>query len=174
VPAQPAWFCRLDQILAALRELGSTWLDRRAIEKLFEVKPRRAQQLMRRFGPADLIGKNTVIKSADLIGQLQALARGEEIARWRTLRQRAADAIRQAEAAAAARAIPVPAAPDRLRRRLRDLPSSVRLSPGHLEIFFLDINDLWRQLGELAGAAIGDREAFREAATPIPEERPGV
>ena len=38
MPAQPAWFHRLDEILSALRSMTSTHLDRAAVEKLFRVR----------------------------------------------------------------------------------------------------------------------------------------
>ena len=43
MPAQPAWFHRLDEILSALRSMTSTHLDRAAVEKLFRVRQRRAR-----------------------------------------------------------------------------------------------------------------------------------
>ena len=46
MPAQPAWFHRLDEILSALRSMTSTHLDRAAVEKLFRVRRRRARQIM--------------------------------------------------------------------------------------------------------------------------------
>ena len=46
MPSQPAWFHRLDEILADLRSMTSTHLDRAAVEKLFRVRQRRARQIM--------------------------------------------------------------------------------------------------------------------------------
>ena len=46
MPAQPAWFHRLDEILSALRSMTSTHIDRAAVEKLFRVRRRRARQIM--------------------------------------------------------------------------------------------------------------------------------
>ena len=46
MPSQPAWFQRLDEILTALRSIESTRLDRRAVQKLFRVRRRRARQIM--------------------------------------------------------------------------------------------------------------------------------
>ena len=40
MPAQPACFHRLDEILSALRSMTSTHLDRAAVEKLFRVRRR--------------------------------------------------------------------------------------------------------------------------------------
>ena len=46
MPAQPACFHRLDEILSALRSMTSTHLDRAAVEKLFRVRQRHARQIM--------------------------------------------------------------------------------------------------------------------------------
>ena len=46
MPSQPACFQRLDEILADLRSIESTRLDRLAVEKLFRVRQRRARQIM--------------------------------------------------------------------------------------------------------------------------------
>ena len=35
MPAQPAWFHRLDEILGVLRRMDTSHLDRQAVEKLF-------------------------------------------------------------------------------------------------------------------------------------------
>ena len=43
MPAQPAWFHRLDEILGTLRSMTSAHLDRAAVEKLFLVRQRRAR-----------------------------------------------------------------------------------------------------------------------------------
>ena len=45
MPAQPAWFQRLEEILSALRAMTSSHLDRAAVEKLFRVRQRRARQI---------------------------------------------------------------------------------------------------------------------------------
>ena len=49
MPAQPACFHRLDEILSALCSMTSTHLDRAAVEKLFRVRRRRARQIMAGF-----------------------------------------------------------------------------------------------------------------------------
>jgi hypothetical protein len=160
------WFSRIDAILATLGQVQAQYLDRRAIEELFGVRPRRAQQIMTGLAPAFAIGRNVVVERAQLLRSLEALSRGEDVARFRTRQRRAADEIEQARSEAAARQVNVPAIGGRMRRGLENLPSTVRLTPGRLEVRFTDINDLWRQLGELAGAAVADRDRFREAAAP--------
>jgi hypothetical protein len=46
VPAQPAWFHRLEEILEELRALEISHLDRLAVQKLFGVRERRARQIL--------------------------------------------------------------------------------------------------------------------------------
>ena len=43
MPAQPAWFHRLDEILETLRAMECSHLDRLAVQKLFGVRERRAR-----------------------------------------------------------------------------------------------------------------------------------
>ena len=66
MPAQPAWFHRLEEILAALQSMTSTHLDRRAVEKLFRVRQRRARQIMAgleglRVGNAAAVSREALI-----------------------------------------------------------------------------------------------------------------
>ena len=51
MPAQPACFHRLDEILGTLRSMTSTHLDRAAVEKLFRVRQRRARWCPRLWRP---------------------------------------------------------------------------------------------------------------------------
>ena len=66
MPAQPACFHRLDEILADLLAIESTHLDRRAIQKLFRVRQRRARQIMAgleglRVGSAAAVSREAII-----------------------------------------------------------------------------------------------------------------
>ena len=66
MPAQRAWFHRLDEILSALRSMTSTHLDRAAVEKLFRVRQRRARQIMAgleglRVGNAAAVSREALI-----------------------------------------------------------------------------------------------------------------
>ena len=75
MPAQPAWFHRLDEILTALRAMTSTHLDRAAVEKLFRVPQRRARQIM--AGLEGLrVGNPAAVSREALIARLQHLLHG--------------------------------------------------------------------------------------------------
>ena len=72
MPAIPHWHKRIPQIRATLSGSGSPLLDRPAIEKLFRLKPRRAQSLMRACG-GTLIGRSAVVSPQDLLTYLDTL-----------------------------------------------------------------------------------------------------
>ena len=75
MPAQPAWFHRLDEILGALRVIGFTHLDRLAVEKLFRVRQRRARQIM--AGLEGLrVGNAAAVWREALIARLERTADG--------------------------------------------------------------------------------------------------
>jgi hypothetical protein len=70
MPAQPGWFHRLDSILAELRQLPSAYIDRHAIEKLFQVRERRARQLMAGL-PSLQVGNAVAVDRLALISRLE-------------------------------------------------------------------------------------------------------
>ena len=73
MPAQPAWFHRLDEIITALRFIESTRLDRAAVEKLFRVRQRRARQIM--AGLEGLrVGNAAAVSREALIARLERTA----------------------------------------------------------------------------------------------------
>ena len=87
MPSQPAWFHRLDEILSAPRSMTSTHLDRRAVEKLFRVRQRRARQIM--AGWAGLrVGNASAVSREALIARLEQTARRGRIPAAADVRER--------------------------------------------------------------------------------------
>ena len=75
MPSQPAWFHRLAEILADLLAIESTHLDRRAVQKLFRVRQRRARQIM--AGLEGLrVGSAAAVSREALIARLEQTAAG--------------------------------------------------------------------------------------------------
>ncbi len=75
MPAQPACFHRLDEILTSLRAMTSPHLDRAAVEKLFRVRQRRARQIM--VGLEGLrVGNAAAVSREALIARLEQTAAG--------------------------------------------------------------------------------------------------
>jgi hypothetical protein len=162
MPAQPAWFHRLDEILETLRGMESSHLDRLAVQKLFAVRERRARQLM-----AGLEGLRAGNASAVL--RLALIARLEETAasgifQWEVNRRaRVVEDLDRTRRQLAGRRVRIPAAADVEERRLKDLSGDIGLKPGELRIEFFGAEDLAAKLLELSKAMANDWSAFARA-----------
>ena len=77
MPAQPAWFSHLDNILAALRASPRPTIDRQTLQNLLGVGRRRAQQIL---APCvtERVGPNGLADRDRLISHLEQLARSED------------------------------------------------------------------------------------------------
>ena len=165
MPAQPAWFHRLDQILADLRALDVRYLDRQAIEKLFCVRQRRARQLMAGL-PSLQIGNAVAVERQALGERLENLAKGERFQWELSRRTRVADSLETIRKQAAARRVRVPAAADVHDRRVCDLPKGIELRPGEVRIQFDGAEDLAAKLFELSQAMANEWDAFAKTVEP--------
>src|SRR5215213_3949051 len=85
MPAQPTWFHRLDEILGELRGLGTDYLDRQAVERVFGVRERRARQLMAGL-PCLQIGNAVGVSRPALIERLEATKVGNRF-QWEIARR---------------------------------------------------------------------------------------
>ena len=123
MPAQPAWFHRLDEILADLRSMTSTHLDRAAVEKLFRVRQRRARQIM--AGLEGLrVGNAAAVSREALIARLERTA-AAGVFQWEgNRRTRVVEALDLARRQLAAQHVRIPAAVDVCARLLGDLSAS--------------------------------------------------
>jgi hypothetical protein len=73
MPARPRWHADLDRIRSTVAALGAPLIDRQAIEQLFGVRPRQANNLMRGLG-GYCIGSAAVVCREDLLLQLDQMA----------------------------------------------------------------------------------------------------
>ena len=162
MPAQPAWFHRVRDILRQLRTLDSDYLDRQAVEKLFGVRERRARQLIAGL-PCLQIGNAVAVERLALIQRLEQASTADRF-QWEVGRRtRVAEHIEQLRKYAAAQSVRVPAAPDVRDRLLRDLADGIDLQPGELRIAFTGAEDLASKLFELSQAMANDWPAFMNA-----------
>ena len=163
MPSQPSWFHRLDAILADLRSLPSPYVDRQAIERLFQVRERRARQLMAGL-PSLQVGNAVAVERLALVARLEQTSYSTRF-QWEIARRaRIVHALDQARKHAAAARVQVAASsvsPDCL---LPDLGPEINLSPGHLQIRFSDAQDLASKLLALSQVMANDWEAFAKAA----------
>jgi hypothetical protein len=162
MPAQPAWFHRLDQILETLRGMESSHLDRLAVQKLFAVRERRARQLMAGL-PGLRAGNAFAASRQALIARLEETAVGG-LFQWEANRRaRVVEELDRARRLIVARRVRIPAAADTQDRRVRDLSGDIALKPGELRIEFFGAEDLAAKLFELSQAMANDWQAFARA-----------
>ena len=161
MPAQPAWFHRLDEILAELREIKSSHLDRQAVQKLFHVRERRARQLMAGL-PCIQIGNAAAVERQALLERLQNTAESARFQREVSRRARVSESLETVRKLLAARLLRVPAAADVRERMVRDLAPAIELRPGELRIQSSGAEDLAAKLFELSQAMANDWQAFQK------------
>jgi hypothetical protein len=169
MPAQPAWFHRLDRILEALRKMESSHLDRQAVEKLFGVRERRARQLMAGL-PGLQAGNAFAVERLALLKRLEETSASGPF-QWEVNRRaRVADDLERARRLLPGRNVLIPSAPDVRERRLAGLSGDIALKPGELRIEFFGAEDLASKLFELSQAMANDWTTFAEAVEPVPQE----
>jgi hypothetical protein len=162
VPAQPAWFHRLEEILEELRALQISHLDRLAVQRLFQVRERRARQIMASL-PALQVGNAVAVSRQALIARLEHTAAGDRF-RWEAARRaRLADHLDRARRELAARRVRIPTAASVRDRSVRELGSGIELRPGELRIQFYGAEDLAAKLFEISQAMANDWQAFARA-----------
>ena len=160
MPAQPAWFHRLPEILEELRELEVSHLDRLAVQKLFGVKERRARQLMAGL-PGLQAGNAFAAERQSLLARFESTAKGDRFQWEISRRARLADDLERTRRQLAGRRVRITAATAPL--RLPDLPAGIDLSPGELRITFQDAEDLAARLFTLSQAMANDWLSFARA-----------
>jgi hypothetical protein len=165
MPATPGWHAHLPAIRRTLAAMTATpWLDRRAIERLFGLRARQANYLMRGL-PGQRLGTAVVIEREALLAHLDALAEPRGLARAATFSPvarkasvlEAIDALRRAERPR--RITPPPPPPPAAANT--PLPAGVRLTaPGELTLEFASPEELLGRILGLAQAASSNFAAF--------------
>jgi hypothetical protein len=172
MPAASAWLDRLPSLIEKVTDDPRPVYDRRALQTLFDVKPRRAQQLLRELAAAAgesapaRAGQAHALPRAVLLRALHAIAGSDEFQQHAESRSEAEARMKERVTAAAAARVRIPVSAGRETRSLASLPPGIRLERGRLEISFDDAEDLWWQLGELIAAAAHDNTAFRAFVEP--------
>jgi hypothetical protein len=170
MPAKPRWHADLNKIRASIASLPSPFLDRLAIEQLFGVKTRQANNLMRglggyRIGPAAVVGRE------DLLLKLDQMAGPRGYAAQIERKSRVVEALDALRSEARPRRV----SPPPPHRPNSPLPAGTRISaPGVLTISFTTPEDLLGRVMGLAQSAAADFTAFEaglaQASTQEPRE----
>ena len=163
MPAQPAWFHRLESITGALREMPASHLDRLAVQKLFRIKERRARQLMAGL-PGLQVGNAFAVSREALLARLEETAAGD-VFQWETNRRaRVVEELNRAQKEVAARQVQLTVSPDVREREPATLPTGINIAANLLSIRFETAEDLASKLFELSQAMANDWENFQKIA----------
>jgi hypothetical protein len=126
------------------------------IEELFQVRRRRAQQLLERFGGFQS-GRRWLIERENLVQALEAIQRGDPLERELRRRERLEEALGEIRRIRTAKRVTIAADVQKLEGlRLAGLPPTVELLPGALHITFKGAEDLLTQLYVLSQAIAND------------------
>ncbi len=159
MPAQPAWFHRLESILSELRALNTEYLDRLAVERIFGVRERRARQIMAGL-PCLQVGNAVAVSRVALIDRLEATTAASRF-QWEVKRRtRVAKSLDTLRKDAAAKRVVVPAPADVRASSFQSLSADITIRPGQLSVRFSNAEDLAGKLFELSQAMANDWPAF--------------
>jgi hypothetical protein len=166
MPVKPAWFSKLDQIIAELEALPCPWVDRGVIEFLLGIGPRRAQQIMavcitERVGTSNLADRDLLIE------HLRKLAHGDSGYYERRRRRKLGMAIEELRRAWLERPKALVEAPISIvNQRFEDLPQGIDLEPGRIVIRFDNSQQALQKLLALAMAIGKDMQHFEQLIGP--------
>jgi hypothetical protein len=169
MPATPSWHSQIVSIRRTLTAMTSTpWLDRPAIERLFGLRTRQANYLMRGL-PGQRLGSAVVVDREALLAHLDELAAPRGVARAAAQRKASVvetlDALRRE-----GRPRPILAPPPGPANT--PLPAGVRVTaPGELTLAYASPEELLGRILGLAQAASNNFAAFAQSLEFDPEPR---
>jgi hypothetical protein len=160
VPAKPAWYSRINDIIRDLEALPRPFIDRATVEFLFGVGRRRAQQIL---APSitDRVGANGLADRDALIAHLRRLAEGADGYYERRRRRKLAGILNQLRSQRIERPQLLVEAPVQLvNQDFENLPPGVRLEAGRITVEFEQPREALEKLLALAMAIGNDFERF--------------
>jgi hypothetical protein len=164
MPAQPAWFHRVDEILEILDKLEASYLDRQAIERLFGVRERRARQIMAGL-PGLQVGNAFAVDRKALAARLKGIV-GSDRFQWEIRRRRRlAEDLDRTWRMVAARKVRIAVRDD----VPQGIGKGIELKPGELRIEFQGAEDLAAKLVQLSRAMADDWAAIQRAVEVNPK-----
>jgi len=132
------------------------------VERIFEVGPRRAQQLMRPCGPMRL-GSSLVVRRDEFLVCLAGMVSGDVVYYERRRQARVSEAIgRWREERLQTPALLVEAPTSIASQHFDDLPEGIELGPGMITIRFGECGEALEKLLALAMAMGNDLSRFEE------------
>jgi hypothetical protein len=168
-PKGASWLKRLPQITEDLKKVTTPFLDRRDLERLFGLGPRRTRtlihELQAEYHGATRLGGALVVSRETVLHYLGAKTRRLPYLAEVTRRRTVAQVLQEAKLEVAARSVTFKVSPTPTEgRTISGLPETIRLGPGELHVSFAKPQDLLQQLFELSKTIAQDFPAF-EAVT---------
>lgn len=160
MPAKPAWYGKIPDVVKELETLQRSFVDRATVEFLLGVGRRRAQQIM---APCitDRVGTNGLADRGLLITRLQQLARGDDGYYERRRRHKLGEILNGLHEERLKRPPLLVEAPvELLTQEFENLPVGVQLGPGRIVVEFEDPKQALEKLLALAMAIGNDFDRF--------------
>ena len=160
MPAKPAWYSKINNVIRELEALPRPFVDRPTIEFLLGVGRRRAQQIM---APCvtERIGATGLADRAALIAHLRRLAEGEDgYYEFQRRRRLAAIFARLHRERLERPQLLVEAPAQVLKQEWENLPDGIRLEPGRITVTFDQPQEALEKLLALAMVIGNDFDRF--------------
>jgi hypothetical protein len=160
VPAKPAWYSKINDIIQELQALPRPFVDRATVEFLLGVGRRRAQQIM---APCVTlrVGANGLAARDALVARLRLLAEGDDGYYERQRRHKLALILAGLQKDRLERPQLLVEAPSQVfNQELENLPEGVRLEPGRITVTFQEPREALEKLLALAMAISNDFDRF--------------
>ncbi len=165
MPAKPAWYSKIDEIIGALETSPRPFIDRGTVEFLLGVGRRRAQQIM---APCitDRVGASGLADRDALIARLRNIRAGDDGVYEARRRQRLATLVEEWRKERLEQpAVLVEAPLNVVNQRIEGLPAGVRLERGRIVVEFDAPHEGLQKLLALAMAIRNDELLFERLAT---------
>lgn len=174
MPAKPAWYSNLDDIISQLQALPRPFVDRATIEALLGVGRRRAQQIMAPC-TTERIGANGLADRDSLVAHLERLAHDDEFTYERVRRCKVASVLGGLRKDRLERPQVLVEAPVRVvNQEMDSLPPGVSVDAGRIIVEFDHPRQALEKLLALAMAIGNDYDMFeRLAGQPDTHHPPG-
>jgi hypothetical protein len=162
MPAKPAWYSKIDEVVAHLQTQSRPFVDRATIEFLLGVGRRRAQQIL---APCitERVGANGLADRNQVIERLRQLAQGDNGYYERRRRRRVADVLDSLRRERMEKPQLLVEAPLRvIDQKFQDLPPGVHLEIGRITVEFDQPRQALEKLLALAMAIGNDFRRFEQ------------
>ena len=155
-----SWLSRLPEIRRSVRESVRSHYDSRALQRLFEVKPRAAQKLIQIVSVGAKVGRSALVERVALADFLTVVAESDDPEA--TLRVR-----RRQQNPAPRRALRELIQADSDPATLETIPRNITLSTGKMEIEFTRMEELAGALHAIAQILENQLEEFADRFEPV-------